>query len=90
MRPSGGGQVQMGPFFDAPLMKAVLEEMAQLAAQAGSNFASFFDKKDDAEALAVSLNRYDVTGKWAEKYLGRKHDAAFVQRMAADLAKLRS
>ncbi|MBL8599764.1 MAG: hypothetical protein JNL14_18675 [Devosia sp.] len=90
MRASGGGQVQMGPFFDAQLMKAVLEEMAQLAAQAGNNFAAFFDKRSDANALAVSLHRYDVTGKWAEKYLGRKHDTDFVQQMASDLAKLRS
>lgn len=90
MRPTGGGQVHMGPFFDAGLMKAVLEEMAQLAAQAGNNFASFFDRSEDPEALAVSLYRYDVTGKWAEKYLGRKHDVDFVQRMAADLAKRRS
>lgn len=90
MRSTGGGQVQMGPFFDAGLMKAVLEEMAQLAAQAGNNFAGFFDKSGDAEALAASLHQYDITGKWAEKYLGRKHDINFVQRMADDLAKLLS
>jgi hypothetical protein len=32
MRPTGGGQAMMGPFFDIGLMKAVIEEMAQLAA----------------------------------------------------------
>lgn len=88
MRPIGGGQAMMGPFFDIDLMRAVIEEMAQLVAQAGNYFAGFFDKSRDAEALAVSLHRYNVTGKWAEKYFGRKHDVDFVQRMAADLEEL--
>lgn len=71
-------------------MKAVIEEMAQLAAQAGNYFAGFFDKGRDAEALTTSLHRYDVTGKWAEKYLGREHDVDFVQRMAVDVARPRT
>lgn len=89
MRPSSEQQVRMGPFFDVSLMKAVLEEMAQLAAQAGNNFSCLVTEKGNTESLAVSLHRYDVTGKWAEKYLGRKHDAEFVRQMGADLAKLR-
>lgn len=91
MRPSGGGRAIMGPFFDLQLTKAVLEEMAQLAAQAGNYFASFFDKRGaNEEMLGVSLHRYDVTGRWAEKYLGRKHDSDFVREMAVELASLHS
>lgn len=91
MRPTGGGQVVMGPFFDAPLMKAVLEEMAQLAAQAGNYFSGFFDKTgEDVQALEVWLRRYVVTGEWAEKYLGRPHDRKFVTEMETWLLQLKA
>lgn len=91
MRPTGGGQIVMGPFFDAPLMKAVLEEMAMLAAQAGNYFAGFFDKNsEDILALEVWLRRYVITGEWAEKYLNRPHDRAFVSDMEAWLVQLRT
>ncbi len=91
MRPTGGGQVVMGPFFDAPLMKAVLEEMAQLAAQAGNYFSGFLDKTtEDVSALEVWLRRYVVTGEWAEKYLGRSHDRQFVAEMEAWLLQLKA
>lgn len=74
MRPSGGGQVVMGPFFDAPLMKAVFEETAQLAAQSGNYYSGFFDSDGDVQALETSLRRLKVTAVWAEIYLGRKRD----------------
>jgi hypothetical protein len=91
MRPTGGGQVVMGPFFDAPLMKAVLQEMAQLAAQAGNYFSGFLDKNaEDVPALEVWLRRYVVTGEWAEKYLGRSHDRQFVAEMEARLLQLKT
>ncbi|MHA6688563.1 hypothetical protein [Mesorhizobium sp. A556] len=91
MRPTGGGQVVMGPFFDASLMKAVLEEMTQLAAQAGNYFAGFFDKVgEDVPALKVWLRRYVVTGEWAEKYLGRPHDRKFAAEMEAWLLQLKA
>lgn len=91
MRPNGRGQVVMGPFFDAPLMKAVLEEIAKLAAQAGNYFAGFFDKSgDDVPALEVWLRRYVTTGEWAEKYLSRPHDRQFVAEMEAWLLELKT
>lgn len=91
MRPSGGGQIVMGPFFDVPLMKAVLEEMAMLAAQAGNYFSGFFDKTgEDVQALEVWLRRYVVTGEWAEKYLGRPHDRKFVAEMEAWMVQLKA
>lgn len=90
MRPSGGGQVIMGPFFDAGLMKAVLEEMAQLAAQIGNYYSGFFPKDGDLQALDTSLRRLDVTGRWAETYLGRPHDRQFIVDMASALAELKS
>lgn len=91
MRPTGGGQVVMGPFFDAPLMKAVLEEMALLTAQAGNYFSGFFDKTgEDVQALEVWLRRYVITGEWAEKYLGRPHDRKFVEEMETWLLQLKA
>lgn len=89
MRPSGGGQVIMGPFFDAPLMKAVLEEMAQLAAQASNYFAGFVPEYGDVPALETSLRRLEVTSKWAETYLGSKHDDQFMEEMKAMLRELK-
>lgn len=91
MRPTGGGQVNMGPFFDAPLMKAVLEEMALLAAQAGNYFSGSFEKTgEDILALETWLRRYVVTGEWAERYLGRSHDREFVAEMEAWLLQLKA
>lgn len=90
MRPKDGGQVVMGPFFDAPLMKAVLEEMALLAAQAGNYFSGFFDNSaENVSAMEVWLRRYVATGEWAEKYLGRPHDKKFVVEMEAWLLQLK-
>ena len=39
----------IGPFFDRSLMKAVMVELAQLAAQSGNNFASFVDGKSTSQ-----------------------------------------
>ena len=93
-RPTGGGQVVMGPFFDAGLLKAVLAELALLAAQAGNYFSGFFDKSEetneDVLGLEVWLHRYVITGEWAEKYMGRKHDRAFVAKIEKWLLDLKA
>lgn len=89
MRPTGGGQAIMGPFFDQGLLKAILEELAQLAAQIGNYFAGFFPDKSDVASLETALHRLEVTSKWAETYLGRKHDALFVEEMRAHLTDLK-
>jgi hypothetical protein len=90
-RPSGGGQAVMGPFFDAGLLKAVLEETAQLAVQVGNYFSGFFDKTEtNVQAHETWLRRYAVTGEWAEKYLGRPHDRVFVAKMEAWLLELKA
>lgn len=84
----------MGPFFDTSLLKALLEEMALLAAQVGNYFSGFFDKSEktneDILRLEVWLHRYVITGEWAEKYLGRKHDRAFVAQMEEWLLDLKA
>lgn len=71
MGPSGGGRRNIGPFFDFPLMKAIIEEMAQLSAQAGNNYASFFTRDRSIAALETDLRRLEVTSAWAERFLGR-------------------
>ena len=88
MRPTGG-KVTIGPFFDAKLMKAVLVELVQLAAQAGNNFISFFDIDEDVDALGVKLHRLEVTSVWAERYLGRKVDKD-IAALKKTLAKIKS
>lgn len=90
MRPTSGDHILMGPFFDASLMKALIEEMALLAAQAGNYFSGFFDKTEDVPALETWLRRYVVTGEWAEKYLGRPHDRKFVAEMESYLLNLKA
>lgn len=90
MGPTGGGKRTIGPFFDAPLMKAILEEMAQLVSQAGNNYASFFANAHSVPALETELRRLEVTSEWAERYIGRKrHPNEFddLKRMLAELKK---
>jgi hypothetical protein len=89
MRPTGGGKAIMGPFFDHGLLKAVLEELAKLAAQIGNYFATFFPDKSDVPSLETELHRLEATSKWAETYLGRKHDTAFLDEMKGYLAALK-
>lgn len=72
MGPTGGGKRTIGPFFDVSLTKAVLEEMSQLVAQAGSNYAVFFGYVDSIPALETELRRMEVTADWAARYQGRK------------------
>lgn len=89
MRPTGGGQVQMGPFFDAVLMKAVIEEMAQLASQIGNYFAGFFSMEGDVVSLETELNRLEITSVWAETYLGRKRDQKEFEELRSMLAEVK-
>lgn len=89
MRPSGGGKVVIGPFFDEQLMKASLEEMAQLAAQIGNYFAAIQPEYDDIPALETSLRRFEVTSKWAATYHGRMQDYQFIADMKAILRELK-
>lgn len=71
MGPSGGNPT-IGPFFDLSLMKAVLVELAQLAGQAGNNFAGFFHSDGDVHALEMKLHRLEATSLWAERYFWRR------------------
>lgn len=89
MGPTGGGKRTIGPFFDHPLMKAIIEEMAQLAAQAGNNYASFFSREKSIAALETDLRRLEVTSAWAERFLGRKRDADEFDDIRTMLASLK-
>lgn len=79
----------VGPFFDLPLMKAVLVELAQLAAQAGNNFSAFFDADRDVAALETKLHRFEVTTLWAERYFGRKADLRAIASFKRMLAQIK-
>lgn len=72
----------------------MLSELALLAAQAGNYFSGFFDKSEetneDVLGLEVWLHRYVITGEWAEKYMGRKHDRAFVAKIEKWLLDLKA
>jgi hypothetical protein len=84
-----GGRPTVGPFFNVPLMKAVLVELAQLAAQAGNNFSGFFDADQDVAALETKLHRLEVTTIWAERYFGRKADTKGIGKLKRMLAEIR-
>lgn len=89
MGPTGGGKRTIGPFFDRPLMKAIIEEMAQLTAQAGNNYASFFSRDGSIAALETDLRRLEITSAWAEHFLGRKRDANEFDDLRTMLAALK-
>jgi hypothetical protein len=78
----------IGPFFDRSLMKAVIVELAQLAAQAGNNFAGFVDGRD-VPALETKLHRLETTTLWAERYFGRKADSKGIGKLKRMLAEIK-
>jgi hypothetical protein len=88
MGPSGG-KPTIGPFFDLPLTKSVLVELAQLAAQAGNNFTCFFDSDGDVPALETKLRGIEVTMLWAERYFGRKADIKGTHELRKMLSALK-
>lgn len=91
MGPSGEGKKRtIGSFFDQPLMKAVLEETAQLAAQAGNNYALFFGHVHNLPALETEIRRLDVTADWAERFLGRERKPGDLDELKAMLVSLKA
>ena len=83
-----GGKPQVGPFFDKPLLKTMLVELAQLAAQAGANASHWFDMDDDLQAWVVQLRRMEVSSDWLERYFGRPADRRAIQELKEALAQL--
>lgn len=76
-----GGRPTIGPFFDQSLLKAILVELAQLAAQAGANAGHWFDADEEVQAIAVQLRRIEVSGDWLERYFGRPADRRGIEQM---------
>jgi hypothetical protein len=89
MGPSGG-KPTIGPFFDSGLLKAILEELAQLAAQAGANAGHWFDADNDLQALATQLRRIEVSATWLERFYGRKTDQESIDELKRALAEMTS
>ncbi|MHA6692473.1 hypothetical protein [Devosia sp. A449] len=83
-----GGRPTIGPFFDLGLLKAILEEMAQLAAQAGANASHWFDTDSDIQAIAVQLRRLEVSADWLERYYARPADRKGIDAMKRLLEEL--
>jgi hypothetical protein len=78
----------IGPFFDQSLMKSVIEELAQLAAQVGNNFAEFVGG-NDVQALETKLHRLETTALWGERYFGRKADRKAIRELKRMLAEIK-
>jgi hypothetical protein len=76
-----GAKPQIGPFFDPPLLKAMLVELAQLAAQAGANASHWFDANGDPQAWALQLRRMEVSSDWLERYFGRPADRRAIREL---------
>ncbi len=89
MGPTGGGKRTIGPFFDEPLLRAMLVELAQLAAQLGNYMGTMLDRDHSIPAMETSLRRLEVTGRWAERYLGRKFEHREFAEMRATLEKMK-
>lgn len=84
-----GGKPQIGPFFDPNLMKAVIVELAQLAAQAGANAAHWFDAEyHDLQSLVVQLRRLEVSANWMERYFGRRSERRWIEEMKQAIAEM--
>lgn len=83
-----GGRPQIGPFFDLPLLKAVLVELAQLAAQAGANASHWFDHDNEPQAWAVQIRRMEVSSDWLERYFGRPADRRGIEELKQALAEM--
>lgn len=83
-----GGKPQMGPFFDLPLLKAILVELAQLAAQAGASASHWFDIDDDPLAWAVQIRRMEVSSDWLERYFGRPADRRAIKELKQAMEEL--
>lgn len=86
LRPSGSNAI-IGPFVDLTALRALLEEAAQLAVQAGHVFLTFVDITSHPGS---SNSQYFLTGamKWSEKYLGIKYttaDYAFIENLFDDI-----
>ena len=70
-------------------MKAVLVELAQLAAQMGNNLVGFFTCDGDVAALESKLRQFEVTTLWAERYFERKADMKAINNLKKMLLDLK-
>ncbi|WIJ23430.1 hypothetical protein [Devosia sp. RR2S18] len=80
------GKPQLGPFYDPTLMKAVIVELAQLAAQAGANAGHWYDTGNDPEAMLTQLRRMEVSMLWLERYFDRPADRRTINELKKAIA----
>jgi hypothetical protein len=81
LAPKGLG-AHCGPFLDQPTLKALVEEQAKLAIQAGEALTQFFPAATLTD-IKNKLHFMEGSGEWAERFYNRPFDRAV-------LAELRS
>jgi hypothetical protein len=87
LTPVPGGDAHCGPFFEATVMRATLEELAKLLVQASTIFTRFFpaQRRQDYETSILWMEEF---GPWCEKFYGRSFDRTQVEELRALLASL--
>lgn len=82
-----GHEAHCGPFFDSTALKATVEELAKLAAQAGQSYGSF-SKAKSKEGMATRIYFLEACGDWTERYFGRPFNRKDIDDMKAMLARM--
>lgn len=81
-------QHHCGPFFDPTALKAMIEELAKLAIQAGTNYNLFF-KPDTKQRMVVKLAFLEASMEWREIYFGQAFDREAIDALKQQVDQLR-
>jgi hypothetical protein len=80
LRPSASSLARIGPFFDHRALKGVLEEMSKHVVPAAMHFLRHFDERNRSDYL-TAIHFMEISGKWAERFLGAPYDAAKIDEI---------
>jgi hypothetical protein len=82
LAPVPGGNAHCGPFFEFTAFKAVYEELAKHALQAGAAFVRFFEARD-RESRLLKIGFTEVQGKWMQRFFGQPFDQKQIDDLRA-------
>lgn len=77
-----GSEHHCGPFFDFSVLKPLIEQLANLAVQAGANYNPLIED-ETKEIATASINCLEASGEWFERYFGLPFDRKKVEEMKA-------
>lgn len=82
LTPIPGGNAHCGPFFEFTAFKAVYEELAKHALQAGVAFTRFFEAARHEDYVA-KIHFMEVQGRWVERFYKQPFDQVKIDEMRA-------